>query len=984
MGKGKLIILLGLLLLHRLTTFASEPVLRHYTSQMGLANLVVYHSMQDSRGFIWFCTETGVNRFDGKHFESYSTNDGLADNENFESYEDSKGRVWFMSLTGKLSYYYKGHFYNERNTPSLKYQADGSLLFNCAEDSLGRMWFSTSNGMVFCYDGKKTSELIASKDIVSSRPVFFKYANTLMVLQIKQIGSGSKKQLVGKNIYNGKDLYISGQQDGSASCLFSHYSQARGNQCYMLCQWDKLFKIENGREQQVEIPNSDRMQSFLIDGKNLYFGGEKKGLLHVQNFENPKLWKVENLLPDKTINHILKDNENNIWIATHGSGVYMLPSYAREVISLNNPDLLSTGGISCMEPTGNANEILAGYHNGDLRILKDFKSIQKFSLANDGFNRIADIRKLNNSEYLVGTDKGLYKLNIQTSLISKVDLRGLMAFKSFDQSNKEEIIFCINGHIIKKKGTGYATMLQSDDKNGRIACVAVVNGNNLYYGNANGLMKLHGIVDTLVQKDDENQYSYKSLLYTNHILWAGTNGNGLFLLKDDKFIKKFDLKDGLTGRICNHISLGPDNTVWVATNDGITVFNSNTLNILRRITIQDGLLNNDIKDIVFCDGKAYIGTALGISVFPQNFVSTDLPPQIHYTKALVGSEQEFNDPDEISCQYFNGFVRIFYSGISYISPEEVLYSYRFSKDSAWVQSNTNELTFFDLRPGKYTLLVRAKKPNSGWSNPAVLHIHVIPLFYQSVWFIILMFSIFIAAVWYFIYKRTSSIKKKAAEKTEQMRLVVNLEAQALSSRLNPHFVLNSLKTLQSYIETQNNEKSLNYLTEFSLLMEQILDHSKQELIVLEDEITFVRRYIEMEKVRFDSHFEYDIKVAENIDTAAVSIPPMLVQPKVENAFKHAFNPKYSSPHITITIDMDADYLICKIEDNGFGIESTRQKDRPKRKSMPSALIVAKERLELMTTKAGKKGSLEIIDKINLDNLTTGTIIIMRIPLTIQQ
>ncbi|MDZ4758024.1 MAG: histidine kinase [Bacteroidota bacterium] len=941
--------------------------------------------MQDSKGFIWFCTETGVNRFDGQNFESYSTNDGLADNENFESYEDSKGRIWFMSLTGKLSYYYKGSFYNEHNTPSLKYNADGSLLFNCAEDSVGRMWFSTNSGMVFCYDGKKTSELITSKDAVSGRPVFFKYAKTLMVLQLKAITAGDKKQLYGKNIYTGTDLILPGQNNkvGSLSALFSHYSQSGLTESYMLCQWYKLFKIENGREHNIEIPNSDRMQSFMIDGKDLWFGGEKKGLLLVQNFENSKLWKIQNLLADKTINHILKDHENNIWIATHGNGIYMLPSFAREVISLNDVEILSAGGISCMEPTGNASEILVGYHNGDLRVIKDLKSVQKYSLAHDGINRINDLRKLSDVEYLIGTDKGLYKLNTSTSIISKVDLQGLVSFKSFDRSNKDEIIFSINGRIIKKKGNGYATMLQSEDNSGRIVSLAATDGNNLYFGNSYGLMKLHGIVDTLVQKDDNNQYSYKSLLYTNKVLWAGTNGNGLFLLKDDIFIKKFDLKDGLTGRICNHISAGPDNTVWVATNDGITVFSGITLNILRRITIQDGLLNNDIKDIVFSDGKAYIGTALGISVFPQNFVSTDLPPQIHYTKVLVGAEKVYNDPEEISYQYFNGFVRILYAGISYISPQEVLYSYRFSKDSTWVQTNAKELTFFDLQPGNYTLLVRAMKPNSGWSNAALLQIIVTPLFYQAIWFKAILVLIFIAGIWYYLDRRTKAIRKKEANKLEQLRLVANLEAQALSSQLNPHFIFNSLKTLQHYIENQGEEKGMDYLKEFSLLMEQVLKQAKQNYIKLADELVFIKRYMDMEKVRFDSHFEYDIKPPIGYDAKQIQLPPMLLQPMLENAFKHAFEIDYIAPTMQVTIDIDKNFIHCKIEDNGLGIDTTRQREKPPRYTH-TAMQVAANRLELMTTSDGSKGTIEIIDKSNLNNLSTGTIVILHIPLTLEQ
>ena len=120
----------------------------HFTVKNGLPNSTVYFAMQDSKDFIWFCTATGVSRYDGRKFENFTMSEGLADNEIFRCIEDSKGRIWFLSYNGKLSFFYKGKMHNPQNTPWLSYDNTGAFLLNAIEDKKENLWFTTSLGFI--------------------------------------------------------------------------------------------------------------------------------------------------------------------------------------------------------------------------------------------------------------------------------------------------------------------------------------------------------------------------------------------------------------------------------------------------------------------------------------------------------------------------------------------------------------------------------------------------------------------------------------------------------------------------------------------------------------------------------------------------------------------------------------------------------------------------------------------------------------------
>ena len=130
---------------------------RSYKVADGLANSNVYYSLQDSRGFLWVATSSGINRFDGKKFELFTTDNGLADNEVLMIYEDSKGRIWFLNFNGRLGYYFDGKFYNPDNNKTLKNAITKGSFISCFEDSANRLWFATNQQQIIEIDQDKVN-----------------------------------------------------------------------------------------------------------------------------------------------------------------------------------------------------------------------------------------------------------------------------------------------------------------------------------------------------------------------------------------------------------------------------------------------------------------------------------------------------------------------------------------------------------------------------------------------------------------------------------------------------------------------------------------------------------------------------------------------------------------------------------------------------------------------------------------------------------
>lgn len=208
------------------------------------------------------------------------------------------------------------------------------------------------------------------------------------------------------------------------------------------------------------------------------------------------------------------------------------------------------------------------------------------------------------------------------------------------------------------------------------------------------------------------------------------------------------------------------------------------------------------------------------------------------------------------------------------------------------------------------------------------------------------------------------------------------KTKALKAQINPHFIFNSLSSIQHLIATNHKESALKYLTKFSRLMRNIMENSIEATSLLSDEIKILKDYLELESLRFDNAFNFSIEIDEAIDSDAVEVPMLIIQPFVENAILHGLlNKKQGTKTLIITFRMLENYVICEIDDNGVGRKAAANEvNRIKKDVKSRGMEVTENRLQLLNTKNPQEKNIEIIDKYDEQGQSLGTKVIIKIPI----
>jgi hypothetical protein len=389
------------------------------------------------------------------------------------------------------------------------------------------------------------------------------------------------------------------------------------------------------------------------------------------------------------------------------------------------------------------------------------------------------------------------------------------------------------------------------------------------------------------------------------------------------------------------------------------------------------LPGNEISKIVFTGNTLWAITKKYLFRFEPNQiqVNENSPPVYIENILLAGSYPDKTDSTRMSYDQFP--VRINYVGLAYKKRGAVTYRYRVhGLTETWQFTTVPFVEFLSLPAGNYRFEVEAQNEDGFWSkSPAVYSFSIIPPFWKTWWFVSLCFlSSFTLLVLYF-FLRIRSIKRK----NEMINTMLAYRQQALVNQMNPHFIFNSLNSIQAFILTEDKRLATRYISKFARLMRLNLDNSRSEFIPLNKEIEAVGLYLELEKLRFKELFSYHVEVDKDIDTKKYLIPAMIIQPYVENCIKHAFHRELSREGIvSLHFSIKNKQLICRIDDNGIGREEAA--NRKKSDDHRSAgLSITAQRLQLSSAALGQEFYLEIIDKKNENGAAQGTIVIFALP-----
>ena len=292
--------------------------------------------------------------------------------------------------------------------------------------------------------------------------------------------------------------------------------------------------------------------------------------------------------------------------------------------------------------------------------------------------------------------------------------------------------------------------------------------------------------------------------------------------------------------------------------------------------------------------------------------------------------------------------------------------------------------YSNLSPGKYSFKVISCNNEGLWNKePASFSFSISPPVWKTWWFIALTGISALGLIVITLRLRADAIRRKESEKLSREIQLANNELKALRAQMDPHFIFNSLSSIQSFIMSKDEESALRYLSKFAKLMRMILSNSEKSSVTVREEIDSLKLYLELESLRFDNKFEYEISIDSKVETDFQKIPSMLIQPYVENAIIHGLVPKNSGKgKIQIEIMQTDAYITCTITDNGIGrkksAELRTKTSEPLHESM--GMKITSERLEVLNRMSKSNLSVNIIDMEDENHNSLGTKVEIFIPI----
>jgi hypothetical protein len=320
-------------------------------------------------------------------------------------------------------------------------------------------------------------------------------------------------------------------------------------------------------------------------------------------------------------------------------------------------------------------------------------------------------------------------------------------------------------------------------------------------------------------------------------------------------------------------------------------------------------------------------------------------------------------------EHFENNLEFNFNAVNYNENSSISYSWKLEGfDKKWSNfSDRKFMNYTNLPAGIYTFKVKAVDEASKNVSVIQYRFEILTPFYKSFWFIFLVILLISTLVYLVFTSRVKKIKRETTEKIMNFQKLAESELKALRAQMNPHFMFNTINSMQEVVLGNDDKTARIYFSDFAKMMRMILENSTQKLITIESEIAFLKLYLGFEKLRFKEKFEVKLEVDERLETTFIKIPAMLIQPFIENAINHGLLHKENNGVLLVKFEeilIDSKtFLKCTIEDNGIGRDASKRLNDWKEKSHNSmATSVSSERIELLNSLMDDmEFSLSIID-----------------------
>jgi len=469
-------------------------------------------------------------------------------------------------------------------------------------------------------------------------------------------------------------------------------------------------------------------------------------------------------------------------------------------------------------------------------------------------------------------------------------------------------------------------------------------------------------------------------------LWCATQ-RGLAILDGGTLAveRVLTTTSGLHSDLCAMLCKASDGRMWIASRSGISIIDPTDFSIMN-FSAKDGFAPDGIASLTAgSNGRVYLGHGRDwLSIYDPADIRWDATPD-RLTVTAVETSTGFLPPSEgIEVPHDFGFIRIAFSPLNFLPADDNRYRVviRGGAGVSDYVTSANELTLSGIAPGRYEIGITPVHPYlTGGQEPWLIQLTVVPAFYQTLWFKALMALLLIGGAGLTVWIRFRALRKQQEKELALNWKLASAEMNALRSQMSPHFIFNALNAVNRFIWSEQPKEASNYLIKFSRLTRRVLENSREQWVSLAEDVKTLRYYLELESVNMEHGLDFNIMVADDVDADAVQVPPMLLQPFVENALKHGLKAKSAKGTISIHVGIEGHELKCTIEDDGVGRMETLAHVREGHTSLGTRITA--ERIEVINALKKTNARFSYVDKKDSSGHGLGTIVILYLPLVLE-
>lgn len=896
-------------------TLSAQAVFhRLYTPANGLPSTNIYSVSQDKAGYIWVCTDKGITRFDGVRFHTFTVKSGLPSSDVWMAQEDQEGRLWLNTFNG-IAYIKHNQVFS---LPFPKDRPHNLVEHEILDDGRHLVLLDAIPSWL---NGQYLSEPLFDVPMKWVRngkdgPVFATLGRNQLSYKNWQTAALPFMKIASFQRLGAKSWYFPAN---SAFILGIGPDSAQMRQL-------RLPGKPNVRINVVRKMAPDKMLCLTDSGPIVL----DSMLLAVPGYE---------FLQQFDLQTAFEDRFGNCWICTR-EGLCLVPAESRKA-QLWKPfgkDHLQE--VSALCAGRQKGVVWVGSMRGELSARVDGLFLPAIQIFPVGFHDPKIRSVLASGGYLFIT--GSFGLQIYdekqllNAMRSRRDCKPLRimvnpeisAGKTLDgiHPDSSAALFSMSGGLYKVYREHGKWALQTLNK-GR-SYHAQIQGTHLWIGKMSGLYLQDPVLAEPKHCADLDSAFAKPInaLKTDPHggLWVGTDGYGLYYLDAKGKVTEIPIphEDVLTDLVYR----SSDSTLWASCNGGLFRVQMISYAPLRwklaRYAHAHGLFSDEISCIQSFEDEILIGSKLGVSVFTPPGKTPKQPelPLLGIDEIKINGVAVNATEKQFNLRYDENQISLLFHGRSYKSVGDIQCEYRVNGlDTLWKPVNGFQLDFPKLQPGLFNLQLRALDMN-GLSSPVLnLAFQISPPWWERNWVRFGSISVLLLGGWAIGYRRVKQIRKEETAKTQAARRVLELEFRALQAQMNPHFIYNALHGIQDFIFNRDERMANQYIVRFSRLMRSFLESSYKRRVLLSEEIALLRTYIELEQIKMEGRFEFEIVIDPALHPAQIDMPPLFLQPFVENAIRHGLAPLPTAGKLLLTFFPENDGALgVIIEDNGIG------------------------------------------------------------------